>query len=76
MVAQVFVENKNRKGCPSRFDTPGTGIVKGVWKCSSPGSRIGQTALSPEKGSADAHACACRGQYSVYRATLDYYTWE
>ena len=41
---------------------PGTGIVKGVRRCSSPRSGIGQTALSPEKGSADAHARACGGQ--------------
>ena len=48
MVAQVFADNGNQSGCPSRSDTPGTGIAKGARKCSGPGSGIGRTALSPE----------------------------
>ena len=61
MVAQVFAENRIQKGCPSRSDTPGTEIVKGARRCSVPRSGIGRTALSPEKGSADARAHACGG---------------
>ena len=62
MVAQVFAENGILKGCPSRSNTPGTGITKGAQRCSGPGSGISWTALSPEKGSADAHARACGGR--------------
>ena len=61
IVTQVFADNENRKGHPSRSDTPGTGIVKGAQRCSGPESGIGWTALSLEKGSADAHAHACGG---------------
>ena len=76
MVAQVFAEDGIQKGCPSRSNTPGTGIVKGARRRSGPGSGIGWTALSPEKESADARARACGGRYLVCRAALDYYTWE
>ena len=76
MVAQVFADNGIQKGCPSKSDTPGTGIVKGAQRCSGPRSGIGQTALSLEKGSVDARARACGGRYSVCRAALDHYTWE
>ena len=76
MNAQVFAEYEIRKGCLSRSDTSGTGIIKGARRCSGPGSGIGRTALSLEKGSADARACACGGRYSVCRAALDHYTWE
>ena len=60
MVVQVFMEYEIWKGCPSRSDMSGTGIVKGMQRCSDPRSRISQTALSPEKESADALARACK----------------
>ena len=62
IIAQVFADNENHKGCPFRSDTPGTKTAKGAQRCSSLGSGIGQTALSPEKGSTDACAHACGGR--------------
>ena len=62
IIAQVFADNENHKGCPSRSDMPETETAKGAQRCSSPGSGIGQTALSPEKRSTDARARACGGQ--------------
>ena len=56
IVVQVFAKYNNQKGFLFRPNTFKTGIAKGVQRCSSPGSKISQTALSSEKRSADVAA--------------------
>jgi hypothetical protein len=50
VIAQVSAEYENLKGCPPRYDTPGTEIAKGARQCRDPGSENSQTALVRKLG--------------------------